>query len=576
MKSDTNDTRPFGYAYSGRIIGEVVDALNLDQGVLKERTAKRFFEGHTVNQHNRSEILNALGQALVERGIVTIPHILSERDISMSEIVAGIIDEASSRWDGLLARIQNRSTPIKDYEQAVDQFLRFVVIDLSLRVFALARLSGIELQPTVETPSWAQENGGGKLLRSLTENAGLTRDRLAAQLGVSETSIDNWLDGKNRPTSDNIRVLADVLANAITNSDARNLEKQIHRQFTLAQIADLLVPFIGRDKVREMGFTLMRFAWLIAEDVKSMERPALEEDPRGELAALCFGTDHFATPVLLENLADSVSDEDWRKDILRASVDWNIQFERVSVQTGGGRTAAGLAQDVTEVFNNRGIDGEIYGYDDPAQEAINQLILETTEATYNDLASGKLTSPVSMLDNVTMGLRAIVRNFPTSAAAHFQLGSHLGMAGKHLLCGDLIDEGIVECKIASGLLPDWDNPAVEPGIILINIGEYEEALQELMRAKEALQEETPHLMVNMGYALMMLSRHQEALAQFEDVIDVKPDYALALNHAARCAFAIGDKRKGIRYAKKARRFGEPAAYKEWRKERRSSGKKRGK
>ncbi len=574
MKSEKVIAEPFGNMYSGRIIGAVVKALNLDHGVLKERAAKRFFDGCTVSERNRAEILNGLGQALIERGFVPTPPILSQHDISMSKVVAEIIENASSRWDGLMARIQSRSTPIKDYEQAVDQFLRFVVIDLSLRVFALARLAGIELLPVSETPSWAQENGGGKLLRSLAESAGLTRDQLAARLEVSYTSVDNWLDGKHRPTPENVGVLADVLAGAITNSDARKLEQQIQRQFTLAHIADILVPFIGRDKVEEMSSALMRFAWLITEDVKGMERPPLEEDPRGELDALCFGTDHFATPVLLDNLADSISDEDWKKDILRATVDWNIQFERVAAQTGGGRMAAGMAQDISDISVSESTDDEKPGCVDTAQEAISQLIFEVTEATYNGVASGKLTSPVDMLNTVTVGLRAIVRDFPTSAVAHFQLGSHLGMAGKHLLRRDVIDEGIVECKIASGLLPNWDNPAVEPGIILIDIGEYEEALQELVRAKETLQEETPHLMVNMGYALMMLSRHQEALEHFENAFSTNPNYAIALLHAARCAFALGNKRKGIRYAKKARRFGEPAAYKEWMKERRKSGKKR--
>ena len=573
MKSAKVDAEPFENAYSGRIIGVVVKALNLDHGVLNERTAKRFFAGESVNEHNRAEILNALGQALIERGFVPIPPILSERDISMSEIVAEIIENASSRWDGLLARIQSRSTPIKDYEQAVDQFLRFVVIDLSLRVFALARLAGIELQPVSETPLWAQENGGGKLLRSLTESAGLTRDQLAARLEVSYTSVDNWLDGKNRPTPENISVLADVLAGVITNSDARKLEQQIQRQFTLAHIADLLVPFIVRDKVGEMSSALMRFARLITEDVKSMERPPLEEDPRGELAALCFGTDHFATPVLLENLADSIPDEDWKKDILRATVDWNIQFERVAAQTGGGRTAAGLSQDVTEVFNRRGIDGEISGYVDPAQEAISQLGTDTFNNEYWRIDANPINSLVRNLDYGVSRRRAIVRDFPTSPDAHAQLGSYLGMAGKWLGRRDLIDEGILECKIAANLLPNWDNPAVEPGIILINIGEYEEALQELMRAKETLQEETPHLMFNMGYALMMLSKSQEALEHFEDALAVNPNYALALRYAASCAFELGKKQKGIRYAKKARRFGEPAAYKEWMKERRKSRKK---
>ena len=55
MKSEKVIAEPFGNMYSGRIIGAVVKALNLDHGVLNERTAKRFFDGCTVSEHNRAE-----------------------------------------------------------------------------------------------------------------------------------------------------------------------------------------------------------------------------------------------------------------------------------------------------------------------------------------------------------------------------------------------------------------------------------------------------------------------------------------------------------------------------------------
>ena len=137
------------------------------------------------------------------------------------------------------------------------------------------------------------------------------------------------------------------------------------------------------------------------------------------------------------------------------------------------------------------------------------------------------------------------------------------MAGKAMRRRDLIDEAIVD-KIASRLVSNWDAPAVEPGIILANVGEFEEALDELNRAREALSEITPHLLLSMGYVLMNLSRHAEALEHFEKVIEAKPDHAAAFRYAAQCAFKLDDKVKGRRYAKTARRFGEPSEYMAWR------------
>ena len=41
---------------------------------------------------------------------------------------------------------------------------QLVAVDLSLRLFALHRLTGLPL-PDTETPLWAQKNGGGRTLR---------------------------------------------------------------------------------------------------------------------------------------------------------------------------------------------------------------------------------------------------------------------------------------------------------------------------------------------------------------------------------------------------------------------------
>ena len=90
---------------------------------------------------------------------------------------------------------------------------------------------------------------------------------------------------------------------------------------------------------------------------------------------------------------------------------------------------------------------------------------------------------------------------------------------------------------------------MEPGIILNNIGKYEEAIQELTIAEEAFGEATAHLSFAIGYALMMLKNHTEALERFERVVEEQPDYALANLYAARCSFALGEKARGIRYAR---------------------------
>ena len=248
--------------------------------------------------------------------------------------------------------------------------------------------------------------------------------------------------------------------------------------------------------------------------------------------------------------------------ILAAAGDWGMTFEMVAARSAGRRFAAGLAQDILYVSPPASSQGDTDVSPtafDPAAEALKQA----AEQEHLRLIQGRARSPVRILNDGVALRRSIVRDFPLSPRAHLELGSFLGMAGKQLQRRDLIDEGILECKMSAELLPGWDNPAVEPGIILANVGEFEEALRQLEGAKESLCETTPHLRFNMGYVLMNLSRFVDALEQLEGVIAARPDHAHAFLYAAHCAFKLSDKIKGIRYAKTAKCLGEPGEYNAW-------------
>ena len=556
MHNATENLTPALPVYSGQAIGAVVKALDLDHGVLKERTARRFFAGAPVSEHSSDQIFLALGEVLVERGIIPEPPLFRQYDVPTSGIIAAAIERAAQRWDSLAATMQSRSGRTEQPGQAAVGFLRIVVVDLAVRVFALMKLAGRE-PGKEEVPLWAQENGGGKMLRALTQQAGFSRERLAARLGVSDNAVDNWLDGNNCPTPQHIDAIANALASRISDSNAPDMSQRIHRQFAFARLADLIAMLIGREQVIELSSALAGFVRKMTDDVNAMARPPIEEEAGAEYDALRFGTAHPSTHILLRNLALVESDPVWQEVILAATVPWEVSFQMIGARNAGAHSAAGLSQNVTDI----GYDGM-----DAAEPAIAaRLLAESRNLDYGRIGIDGLTFFFQMMASGIECRRAIVRDFPYSPNAYFQLGSYLGMAGKHTGRRDLIDEGITECKIAFGLLPDWDAPAVEPGIILANIEAYEEALGELRQAAERLPSATPHIQFATGYVLMMLERHKEALAHFESVIKARSDYALALLYAARCAFSLGDTRRGIRYAKAARRYGEPDEYNAWRK-----------
>ena len=104
---------------------------------------------------------------------------------------------------------------------------------------------------------------------------------------------------------------------------------------------------------------------------------------------------------------------------------------------------------------------------------------------------------------------------------------------------------------------------MEPGIILVNLEDWDGALRELKAAEESLPAVTPHLRYIRGYALMNSGRFDEALVEYLVVVKTRPDFASAWGYAAHCAFSLGNNTEGLRFAKKARALGDPATYDAW-------------
>ena len=549
------DTSPMDGLYSGRILRAVVQALDIEDEVLNSRTAQRFFSGRHVDEFNRNQIFDALGQALITRGLA--PETLEDlpETLPMASVVGMTLMMMCGEWDRLMARIQGRSGKIADVGEAGAQLLRLVVVDFALRLFALTYLDLAD-RPGPEPPAWVLENGVGTILRHQLRQAGLTRDQLAARAGVSRTSVDNWLDGKVRPSADSVAALAEGLASA-NGRDAGELRRELNRQFSLASMADLLAAGIGRDRVIELTMKVARFTRVLAE---SPDLPRLLGDKPGGIVRnlILFGSAGGSASALLSWLADRELDPTWQRDLLAAAAPWDLAFESLAMMNMGSRSAAGLAQDISDVT------GAVTEED----RYIND-VLKQEAAWHTDFAMGSnideegLRFYLAKLQDSIDLRRSLVRRFPQNPLAHSHLGSLLGELGKQFADGDLIDEGILECKIAAGLQPDWDTPSVEVGIILVNIGESEAALRELEQAEGALPGPTPHLRFVKGYVLMTLERFTEALESLEAVIDERPDFAPAYDHAAHCAFKSREKTKGLRYAKEARMRGMYAEHRAW-------------
>ena len=328
-------------AYSGRVLGALVAALGAQGGFLGSRTAKRYFAGEIGTDANRRRVFAETGAALVDAGFVRTSALLRRSDVAIA------VAQASLRWDRVLATLQSRSGAVG--EAVVESALRLAVVDLALRAFAVRRLAGQE-PPRPGTPSWALDNGGGRMLRRMAREAGVTRDGLAERLGASERAVDNWLDGRNRPTDANIEALAHALA---AEGTADRVAREIRRCFALADLADRAASQLGRERVREFAAAGVRFVRRIMADVEGMDRAPVGTAALAELTALRFGTAHAMSHPLLRNLALDEADARWRQEIEASMRPWGLRLQRVAVGRGAGPAAAGLARAAADVDGYR-------------------------------------------------------------------------------------------------------------------------------------------------------------------------------------------------------------------------------
>ena len=557
-RSSVAEQGPFAGLYSRQILRAVVEALDLGEGhVLTGRTSRRFLRDSDPNGHNRKEFFLALGKTLQDMGFV--PDLESHLPLAVpsAQVYANAIEFAARQWDAFMSRIQSEGSWDVDVENVGHLFVNLAAVDLGLRLFALNWIAGVDADLS-GIPLWAEENGIGKVLRSRLHETGLNRKQFAARLRVSETTLDNWLDGRNWPG----REYVDVLALEFAGGDpdhAASVAAELRRQFALAKLCHAVAETVGQEHV----ISVVDAVAGIARDLGKHAVPRFLSDK--ELfpvapALLMAGSEFPLSPALLRFLAGGYPDGMWRDVILAAAAPWELAFSLAMKAEGGSRSsAAGLAQDYLDVVDEPDRAGAV-----AVREAINRAL-----APQLDAAIPRSPLPVPEVDPISLwkeGIavrRRLVERYPGSPETHQHLGSFLGMVGKRTRIRRFVDEGLMECRIASGLCPKWDTPAVERGIILTNFGDHEEALRELEQVARELPSLTPHWRFAMGYVLTELERFSEGLEHLEEVIRVRPDYALAYRYAAHCAFRSGSGVKGRDYAKKARRLGDSTEFDAW-------------
>ena len=559
---------------SGPIIGVIVKALRIQSDLLARRTARRYFDGQRIKEAERNGIFLEFGKVLVDHGLIPKSPFLANEDIPPEKVIAVAVAWYSSEWDRLVGRMRTASAPVDRPDLAAASYLRLVTIDLALRVSALMWLAELPT-PDEETPLWTSDNGGAEYLRRILRKCGktgLTRDELAERLDVSYNTVDNWLDTHTRPSQFHIGKLAEELAEHIEELDEERINRQLHIHYALSDLCQLLTESVGRDTVVDLATALVRFTSRNLAGLREFSKLPPSDGSKAQLLILMTGTRNVSSEYLLRALWRQECDPVWKAELMAASKPWDLRLTQIAQHLGG------LDQVTQELQEKLGIP----------QEEANSLLDEVLTKIPSHLTSPHSIDPTELegktlirlsgdaefsarnrmtqynqakfegdLVTALIHIRRAVELQPENAEYHFHLGALLGMLGE-------VDEGIDECWIASRLNDDWELPRVEVGIILLNAGRNQEALEHLEDLTASRHEgASSHLTFTLGAARYRAGDASTALCALEKVIDKEPDHALALDMAAHSAFLIGDQQKGRRLAKLADQHGQSTTYMEW-------------
>ncbi len=574
---------------SGVLLGSLVEVLALRQtkagAKLNGSTPRRLFRGEGIKDDSRRETVAMIAAALVELGLGLPPLGLPD-DVRPREVLVGWLEACALRWDQLAGAVRSDSCVVLEWTEPVAAFLRLVAVDMAVRHAAMLLLGGLPAPPE-GVPDWARERGGGLLARALTKQTSLTRDALAAAVEVSPTTIDAWLGGTARPTDANLDDLAFVLSNHGVGTQEDVLAR-LRRHAALAVLVDQFGRYAPRERLEEIAAAHVRFVRDLHRELEVYFRSSMIVlpgfDRADAVALLVAGADAPRAHPLLAEMHEREAHRLWRAELEAvAARAWLPRLQHVlRVASGKREAAAALAtmtglspQDAASLVDRCALaamadlttvtpadlcethpDGSrwIRVKGDAAFSARNRMVQAMEADQRRDY-------PTAVVHT-----RRAVELMPLDPKYQFFLGAFLGLLIIHERPADWRDvreDALRHLDLAIQLDPRWPTPRREIGILFMNTGEPDRALEYLERASGEIEPDV-HFLEALGESRFRAKDLEGARAAFEQAVALQPNHGPALDRGALCSFLLGDGPRGQELAKRAKMLGCPGTHDLWR------------
>jgi transcriptional regulator with XRE-family HTH domain/Flp pilus assembly protein TadD len=527
MESNNLSPKRYQLPTSGKIIGCLAALLDEKPLDLKTKQARRYYDGVVVSPKQRRKIFNALADALIDNGIL--PQIaFKELPLPASEIIASGITFYTEQWDQIGGYTYCHSGRVFQEKHAVMAYLRLAVIDLAVRGIALLWLMDTS-EPGDITPIWAQHLGVAHRMRELLEEMGLTREKFAELVEVSDQTLDSWLDDGIRPSIDNIKRIANEVSSRLPQRTTQEWKEYFERNYFLSSVCDTLTRTIERSDVEMLARALCVLITRILPDFKYVKPFSREQGLVIQLETLLLGCQSSRAKHLLDLMWKQEGSKEWKIDIQAAKVNWIQRLQNKIAALGVPET-----------------DGDTK-LSKVARVAL-QMLTDIGAESFEPLARGEPEVALKARYKALDILRAGLELAPDDAWLHYHLSGILDDLGD-------VKGAVEECWIAASLEPSWECPLNDIGTYYMNAGMVNEARCHFEDIVKRQSNPSWDRLMKLGIARMRSGDPTGGLEALEKALDIEPNHPFLLGAATRCAFLLGQQKKAIRYKKRAQLSG---------------------
>jgi len=466
-----------------------------------------------------------------------------------------------------VGQVTSQGWNISRWDHAFLPWIRLLLLDGAVRVAAFTLSHDLELPGSVGWEAVGQGQAFAHLVQYLRKRQGAyPRKKLASNAGISHSTLDEWLAGRQLPQSENIENVAHALVDHPDEQETALVGLQLRVAVAASEFFQLLHRHLGEEDSKHVSKALGTYVDFAASFISQSR---LDEPLRTvrQWQVILGGTRDPGIVFLLRRAIASTKHQELQADLkVLATGDWSARIlgwyrrgeyldppgtaKRIGAELG---LSAPDAESLMEMTMRAVLLPPLLGLPDKAQEKpMVRLTGDTDFKQGNREEQWNLAIQAEQFDEAVIHASRLIELAPDNAKYHLWLGGSLNRLGK-------VDEALHECRIASVLDPDWCLPAVEIGIVLLDTGRNQEAVDHLYKVNDERAprnaREAAHLTYHFGLALMRVERHEEAIVEFLALAD-QSGHARAMDLLAHCYFEQGNRPEGRQWAKKAAHRGE--------------------